>query len=100
MNGFFKKRFGVPMSRFLLALALLAVIMPAAALDSNRTGDARRIASPDEAVRRAVSHINKRYDGRVLSAQPVEGAGGFRVRVKFLSKDGVIKVLVVDPNED
>jgi hypothetical protein len=88
------------MSRLLLALLFLAVTMPAAALDSRKTGDARRIASPDEAVQRAVSHINKRYNGRVLSAQPVEGSGGVRVRVKFLSKDGVIKVLVVDPNEN
>ncbi len=88
------------MVRVLTALALLALAATASALDSRKSGDASRIANPDEAVQRALSQISKQYNGRVLSAQPIESNGGIRVRIKFLSNDGVIKVLDVDPNKE
>lgn len=89
------------MSRILLALVLVAVSAAAAGLDARSQGDPRRIADPDEAVQRALTQIGKRYQGRVLSARPVESAqGGLRVRVKLLSKDGVIRIIVVDPAEE
>ncbi len=87
------------MIRVLIVLALIAAGAQAQALDSNGRGDNKRIASPDEAVERAVSQINKRYKGRVLSATPIKGPGGYTVRVKILS-NGVIKVLTVDPGKD
>ncbi|KAA3622394.1 MAG: hypothetical protein DWQ08_12905 [Proteobacteria bacterium] len=89
------------MVRVLLVLSLVAVSTVASALDSRKKGDATRIASPDEAVQRAVSQVNKLYQGRVLSARPMRGdKGDLRVRVKFLSKDGVIRIMVVDPVKD
>jgi hypothetical protein len=86
------------MSRIILACLLILASAGADALDSRKSGDARRVAGPDEAVQRAVSRINERYQGRVLSAKPVDG--GPRVRVKFLTKDGVIRIIMVDPGED
>lgn len=81
------------MSRVVLALILLLVSV-ADASDS-------RVTSSDEAVQRAVRLVNEQYQGRVLSAKVVEGGqGGWRVRVKFLSNDGVVRVLVVNPAGD
>lgn len=82
-----------------LLLAVSVVISGVTMADGSRNNaDAGRGLSQAEAVQRALSKVNKRYQGRVLSARPIEG--GARVRVKFLSKDGVVKILVVDPTED
>lgn len=87
------------MNRLLVVLALVAATMAAAPADSSRDRERHRGAGVDEAVQRAVSQINKRHQGRVLSAQPIDGNGSVKVRVKFLSKDGVIKTFVVEPGD-
>lgn len=85
------------MRRLFIALVVATLPLTGAAADSGKGRDGNRKRSADSAVERAVSEVNKRYQGRVLSAQPIDG--GARVRVKFISKDGVIKILVVDPGE-
>ena len=56
-------------------------------------GDDRRRLSADEAA----SMVQKQVGGRVLSAQPLNsGSGG--VRVKVLTKDGHVRIIVVQPN--
>ncbi len=88
------------MTRALVALLLLAVSV-SGALGDSRKHRGKGDAGVDAAVQRAVSDVNKRYQGRVLSAQPVKSGGkGIKVRIKFLSKDGVIKTLLVEPGED
>ena len=91
------QRLGGVMKRLLIALVLATLPLAGAAADSGKDRAGGRKRSADVAVERAISEVNKRYQGRVLSAQPIDG--GTRVRVKFLSKDGVIKTLVVDPGE-
>ncbi len=89
------------MFRFSLALVVLFFVGTgsATALDTRKNGNSNRIAGPDDrAVQQAITHINKRYQGRVLSAAPVKGAQGKqRIRVKFLSQDGVVRILFFDP---
>lgn len=92
------------MARMLRALALAAslalVVSPGVHAGDSGRGDKGRAMSADEAVQRALSKVNREHQGRVLSARPVSGSGGqVRVRVKFLSADGVIRTLVVDPGE-
>ncbi len=87
--------------RFVIVVLLTFACSVVFALETRKSNDVKKIAQPEEAVQRAINRINKRYQGRVLSARPVKvKQGPPRVRVKFLSKDGVIKILFVDPNED
>ncbi|GJL82137.1 MAG: hypothetical protein DHS20C01_17710 [marine bacterium B5-7] len=77
---------------------MLSVASSSVALDSRASSDKGTIADPDQAVHQAISYVNSRYKGRVLSAKPVTSKQGVtRIRVKFLSKDGVVKILFFDP---
>ena len=87
------------MLRLLLALAMLACSASSLAQDAPGKGRSNRGANADDAVQRAIAQVTRQYSGRVLSATPLPGSNGqTRVRVKFLSSDGVIKVIIVDPN--
>ncbi len=45
----------------------------------------------------AVNKVRQETEGRVLVAERTEEGGRVRFRIKFLTEDGTVKVIFVDP---
>ena len=100
VTGFIMKMsscFRYVMIRILLVLSLLCSAA-AFGLDTRKSGKVNQVGGNGDVVQRAVNFINKKHKGQVLSAKPVQSSQGLKVRVKFLSEDGVIKILFVTPD--
>ena len=87
------------MFKFLLIPLLLLTFSNADALETRKGKDVNKVVKRSEVIKRVVKGINKKYKGQVLSAKPVRSKNGPRVKVKFLTEDGVIRILLIDPRE-
>lgn len=74
-------------------------VSSAYALETRKAKSVNNVANRSEVVKRVVNSINEQGNGQVLSARAVKSQQGLRVKVKFLSEDGVISIILVDPGE-
>lgn len=90
------------MRGLLLTLMLLCGMSAATAAhaDGSRQGwshpGLQRVAEREISVEQAAQIAQRAVGGRVLSAEPASMGGRRVVRVKLLTRDGVVRVVVVD----